>query len=73
MDSLSFSTDPFKKLNETNLQLQGDDLNLLKTKTIINAFVTKRLVVYKKNSGRTEFIRFPNLSMKPENDEDLIT
>lgn len=31
----------FNKVNETNLQLQGDGLNLMKTKAVISAFVAK--------------------------------
>lgn len=42
--TLAYSTDLFKKFNETNLQLQGDDLNLIKTKYIISAFVTELLM-----------------------------
>jgi len=53
----------FKKFNKTNLQLQGDDLNVIKTKNIISAFVTKFLI-YKRNIGQKEFIQFPNLSME---------
>ena len=54
------------------MQLQGDDLNLIKTKNIISAFLIK-LLMYKRNLGRKEFIQFPNLSMAQKNDEDLMT
>jgi hypothetical protein len=56
-------TSLFKKCNETNLQLQGDDLNLIETKNIISAFLIKFLM-YKKNLGRKEFTQFPNLLME---------
>lgn len=69
---IAYLTDLFKKFNETNLQLQGDDLNLIKTKNIISAFLIK-LLMYKRNLGRKEFIQFPNLSMAQKNDEDLMT
>nr|XP_042717488.1 protein ZBED8-like [Chrysemys picta bellii] len=42
----AYLTDLFNKFNETNLQLQGDELNLIKTKTVISAFVAK-LLLYK--------------------------
>ncbi|VVC31916.1 Ribonuclease H-like domain [Cinara cedri] len=47
---IAYLTDLFKKFNETNLQLQGDDLNLMKTKNIISAFLLK-LLMYKRNLG----------------------
>jgi len=33
---IAYLTDLFNTFNETNLQLQGDDLNLIKTKNIIS-------------------------------------
>ncbi|XP_050520167.1 SCAN domain-containing protein 3-like [Daktulosphaira vitifoliae] len=69
---IAYLTDLFKKFNETNLQLQGDELTLIKTKNIISAFI-KKLLMYKINLGRKEFIQFPNLSMVQKNDEDIIT
>ena len=32
-------TDSFAKFNETNLKLQGDQINLIKTKTVLSSFV----------------------------------
>ena len=49
----AYMTDLFAKFNETNLKLQGDQLNLIKTKSIISAFVAK-LFLYKQNLGRGE-------------------
>lgn len=54
-----------------NLQLQGDDLNLIKTKNVVAAFVTK-LLLHKKNIGRREFHNFPNLSVSCNNDALLV-
>jgi len=47
---IAYLTDLFKKFNETNLQFQGDGLNLIKTKNIISAFLIK-LLMYKRNLG----------------------
>nr|XP_042895582.1 SCAN domain-containing protein 3-like [Parasteatoda tepidariorum] len=54
-----------------NLQLQGDDLNLIKTKNVVAAFVAK-LLLHKKNIGRREFHNFPNLSVSCNNDDLLV-
>uniref|UniRef100_A0A5S6QP86 Uncharacterized protein n=1 Tax=Trichuris muris TaxID=70415 RepID=A0A5S6QP86_TRIMR len=43
-----------------NLQLQGDDLNLIRTKSAISAFVSK-LLFYKHNLASGKFYSFPNL------------
>jgi hypothetical protein len=67
-----YLTDLFEKCNGTNLQLQGDDLNSIKTKYIIFVLVTK-LLMYKRNIGQQKCILFLNLSMEQTNDEDLTT
>ncbi|KFD46963.1 hypothetical protein M513_12153 [Trichuris suis] len=36
---IAYMADLYTKFNEMNLQLQGDDLNLIKTKSVISAFV----------------------------------
>lgn len=54
-------TDLFAKFNDINLQLQGDDLNFITTKSIISAF-QKKLTLWKHNFGRNEFSQFPILS-----------
>ena len=71
-NDIAYLTDLFKKFNETNLQLQGDELNLIKTKAVISAFVAK-LLLYKQNLGRGEFSQFTNLSTTKTNDENLLT
>ncbi|CAH1986347.1 unnamed protein product [Acanthoscelides obtectus] len=50
-------TDLFTKFNMVNLQLQGDSLNLIKTKSILSAFLA----------------RFPNLSQTSCQEDDVST
>ncbi|CAG9786987.1 unnamed protein product [Diatraea saccharalis] len=68
---IAYLTDLYKLFNDVNLQLQGDDLNLIKTKNSIAAFLSK-LLLYKRNIGRREFNNFPNLSRVSFNNEDLL-
>ncbi|KFD49270.1 hypothetical protein M513_09822 [Trichuris suis] len=51
-----------------NLQLQGDNLNLIKTKVIVFAFVSN-LVMFKRNLRRGEFCQFPLLAALKKNAE----
>ena len=39
---IAYSTDLFTKFNETNLQLQGDSLNLIKTNSTVSSFIARR-------------------------------
>ncbi|KFD61358.1 hypothetical protein M514_12069, partial [Trichuris suis] len=57
---IAYLSDLYFKFNEMNLQLQGDDLNLIKTKNVISAFVSK-LLLFKQNLARGGFYQFPNL------------
>lgn len=59
-NDIAYLTDLYKLFNDVNLQFQGDDLNLIKTKNSVAAFVSK-LLFYKRNFGRREFHNFPNL------------
>ena len=68
---IAYLTDLFTKFNEVNLQLQGDSLNLIKTKSIIAAFLA-RMNLMKQNIGRREFSQFPNLSMINIQDDDVL-
>ncbi|KHJ39805.1 hypothetical protein D918_10169 [Trichuris suis] len=52
--------DLYLKFNEMNLLLQGDDLNLIRTKAVVCAFIRK-LTLFKENLGRGKFYQFPNL------------
>jgi hypothetical protein len=67
---IAYLTDLFTKFNEVNLQLQGDNLNLIKTKSIIAAFLA-RINLMKQNIGRREFSQFPNLSQTNCQDDDV--
>ncbi|KFD68011.1 hypothetical protein M514_19888 [Trichuris suis] len=53
-NDIAYLTELYSKFNETNLQLQGDNLSLIKTKAIVSAFVSK-LVIFKRNLGRGGF------------------
>jgi hypothetical protein len=54
-----------------NLQLQGDDLNLIKAKATISAFVSK-LALYKQNLGQRQFYQFQKLFLVETNDDDIL-
>jgi zinc finger BED domain-containing protein 5/7/8/9 len=70
-NDIAYLTDLYKLFNDVNLQLQGDDLNLIKTKTVIATFVAK-LLLYKRNIGRREFNNFPNLTAVSFINDDLV-
>ncbi|KFD58936.1 hypothetical protein M513_00099 [Trichuris suis] len=57
---IAYMADLYLKFNEMNLLLQGDDLNLIRTKAVVCAFIRK-LTLFKENLGRGEFYQFPNL------------
>lgn len=69
-NDIAYLTDLYILFNEFNLQLQNEDLNLIKTKSAVTAFVAK-LLLNKKNIGRREFHNFPNLSLVSFNNIDL--
>jgi hypothetical protein len=58
---IAYLSDLFDKLNEMNLHLQGNEVDLIKTKSVISTFVSK-LAMFKRNIGRRELYQFPNLS-----------
>ena len=62
---IAYLTDIFDKLNSLNLQLQGQDVNLIKTKSVIISFISK-LALYKQNICRREFYQFPSLQAAPD-------
>ncbi|KAG0428310.1 SCAN domain-containing protein 3, partial [Dictyocoela muelleri] len=68
---IAYLSDLFNKFNEVNLKLQGDDLNLIKAKSILSGFVEK-LLLYKQNLGRYEFMFFPNLGTLIPNEDDIM-
>ncbi|CAH1972692.1 unnamed protein product [Acanthoscelides obtectus] len=55
-----------------NLELQGDSLNLIKTKSILSAFLA-RVKLMKQNIGWGEFSQFPNLSQTSCQEDDVST
>ncbi|KHJ44547.1 hypothetical protein D918_05212 [Trichuris suis] len=59
-------SDLYFEFNEMNLQLQGDQLNLIKTKMVLTAFIGK-LAIFGQNLGRGEYRQFPNLNDLKEN------
>ncbi|XP_072392094.1 protein FAM200A-like [Diabrotica undecimpunctata] len=71
MYDIAYLTDLYDKFNETNLQLQGDNLNLIKAKGTISSFVSK-LNLYGQNLSRRQFHPFQNLSSVETNDEDIL-
>ena len=62
---IAFLSDIFDKLNSLNLQLQGQDVNLIKTKSVVVSFLSK-LALYKQNICRREFYQFPSLQAVPD-------
>ncbi|VVC31373.1 Hypothetical protein CINCED_3A015940 [Cinara cedri] len=61
-NDIAYLTDLNKLYNDVNLQLQGDNLNLIKTKTYYIATFVSKLLLYKKNIRRREFNSFSNLT-----------
>ena len=68
---IAYLTDLYTKFNEVNLQLQGDSLNLVKTKSIVAAFLGK-INLMKQKMGRREFSQFPNLPSTNVQDDDVL-
>uniref|UniRef100_A0A5S6QXP0 Uncharacterized protein n=1 Tax=Trichuris muris TaxID=70415 RepID=A0A5S6QXP0_TRIMR len=52
--------DLYSKFNEMNLHLQGDNVNLISTKTVVCSFI-KKLVTFKNDFARGELRQFPKL------------
>lgn len=67
---IAYLTELFQKFNESNLQLQGDDLNLIKTKSVVSA-LAKKLILYKQNFQQGKFSNYPKLSVVEKNDDDI--
>ncbi|XP_003381581.1 putative zinc finger protein [Trichinella spiralis] len=65
---IAYMADLFSKFNELNLQLQGSELNLIKTRFLISPFISK-LALFKRNLGRREFYQFPSVAALRENGE----
>ena len=68
---VAYLADIFTKLNEINIKLQGNNINLIKSKGIINSFIGK-LPFYKDSLARKDFRQFPSLQVIQNNDKILI-
>ena len=66
----AFLTDLFAKFKVVNLQLQGDDTNLIKTKSTMSSLLSY-LEMCGRNTGRTELTQFPNLILGTEKHEHV--
>lgn len=58
---IAYLADIFTKFNEVNLQLQGNEANLIKVKSAISTFLAK-LQLFKRNIARHALYQFPSLS-----------
>uniref|UniRef100_A0A5S6Q6W4 HAT C-terminal dimerisation domain-containing protein n=1 Tax=Trichuris muris TaxID=70415 RepID=A0A5S6Q6W4_TRIMR len=58
---IAYLADLYFKFNEMNKQLQSHELNLIKTKAVITAFISK-LMLFKCHFARGEFCQFPMLA-----------
>ena len=59
-DDIAYLSDIFNKFNEVNLQLQGNDVNLIKVKSAISTFLSK-CKSFQRNLARHELYQFPSL------------
>ena len=57
---VAYLADIFEKFNDLNLQLQGDENNLVKSKSVVSSFIAK-LPLFRAELGRRDFKRFPRL------------
>ncbi|GFQ69650.1 SCAN domain-containing protein 3 [Trichonephila clavata] len=69
--NIAYLVDLYKLFNGVCLQLQGDDLNFIKTKCSVASFVSK-LLLYKRNIGRREFNNFLYLTAVSFKHDDLL-
>ena len=58
---IAYLSDVLTRFNEVNLQLQGNDVNLIKVEAAISTFLSK-LQLFKRNLARHELYQFPSLS-----------
>uniref|UniRef100_A0A5S6QVI8 HAT C-terminal dimerisation domain-containing protein n=1 Tax=Trichuris muris TaxID=70415 RepID=A0A5S6QVI8_TRIMR len=63
---IAYMSDLYLKFNEMNLQLQGDQLSVIKTKMVVTAFIGK-LAIFGQNLGRGEYRQFPSLNDLKQN------
>ena len=72
-DQVAYQADIFQKFNDLNLQLQGDENNLVKSKSVVSSFISK-LPLFRTELGCRDFKRFPRLNEMntPIDDEELL-
>jgi len=58
---IAYLSDVFAKFDEINLQLKGNDVNLINMQSVISTFLSK-LTLFKRNVARRELHQFPSLS-----------
>ena len=58
-------------LNQSNKQLQGNNMNMVKSNSVITSFITN-LELYKSNVSRGELRQFPNLIQNKISTEKLL-
>ena len=68
---IAYLADLYSKFNDINLQLQGDSLNLVKTKSVLAGFLAT-MGLMKQRIGRRDFSLFPSLQSLPCEDEELL-
>lgn len=56
-----YLSDIFEKLNKVNKNLQGNNINFIKSESVITAFISK-LCIFKEKINRCEFNHFSKLS-----------
>uniref|UniRef100_A0A5S6QBL5 HAT C-terminal dimerisation domain-containing protein n=1 Tax=Trichuris muris TaxID=70415 RepID=A0A5S6QBL5_TRIMR len=64
--NIAYTSNLYFKFSEMKLQLEGDQLNLIKTKTVVTTFISN-LAIFRQNLGRGEYRQFPNLNDLKEN------
>ncbi|XP_067130586.1 SCAN domain-containing protein 3-like [Centruroides vittatus] len=67
---IAYLADIYAKINELLLKLQGNNVTIIKVKSLIIGFINK-LSLYKNNMGRKDFSLFPCLSNIIVQDENI--
>ena len=68
-ENTAFLRNLFPKFNVVNVQVQGDDTNLIKAKSTMSSLLSK-LEMFRRNIGCREFTEFPNL-IETEKEEQV--
>lgn len=59
---IAYLSELFSKFNDMNLQLQGNEVTLIKAKSVICTFMSKLLLFQRNIMGRRDLYQFPSLS-----------